>query len=550
MIRTSSLIALAVTLAVPNSAAAQEHHMHGQAERLGTVSFPISCDAAARPLFEQGVAWLHSFEYQAAERLFREAAAADPHCAMAQWGIAMTQYHPLWAAPTAAELAKGTQAIERAIALGSANARERDYLEALHAFYQDAGTRDHRTRVLVYETAMERLHARHPDDREGAVFYALALIAAGTLDDDPNFGRESRAAVLLNAVLAAAPDHPGVAHYLIHGYDYPPLAHLALAAARRYADIAPASAHAQHMPSHIFTRLGLWEEAIRSNLAAEAAARTNAARMGMVGTWDQQLHAMDYLAYAYLQTAQDARAAQVLQEIQAVEHAAQATPTAAYSLATIPARLTLERRQWRDAAALTLSANTLGALPWERFRWAEAAIPFARAIGAAHLGNVGLAREEISRLEAIRDALIIAPGEYDWRRQVDIERQIASAWLALAEGQGQEALRQMRAVADLDDATEKHPVTPGSILPAREQLGELLLELDRPTDALSEYEAALRRAPNRFAALYGAARSARLASDRAKARQYLTQLLQVARNGDRDRPELREAQAMMASAAR
>ena len=544
-IKLPLVLAVLLTSASPTSA---QHgaHEHDAAERVGTVDFPVSCNAEAQTLFNRAVAWLHSFEYQSAERTFAEAAAADPRCAMAQWGIAMSQYHPLWAPPTPQELERGSQAIARARTLSGADGLERDFIEALHVFYEGAPQIDHRTRVLAYEAAMGRLHGRHGSMREVAVFYALALIAAGTLDDDAEFGREQRAATLLGQVLAAAPHHPGVAHYLIHGYDYPPLAHLAIDAARRYADIAPASAHAQHMPSHIFTRLGLWEEAIRSNRAAEQAAINHARQIEMAGTWDQQLHAMDYLAYAYLQSGRDREAAQVLRALQSVERADPPSQTAAYSLSAVPARLALERRQWREAAALTLPESSRGALPWERFRWGEAAIHFARAIGAARSGDAALARQEVASLEAIRDGLNPAPGEYDWRRQVDIQRQIASAWLDFAEGRRDSALAGMRAAADLDDSTEKHPVTPGSILPAREQLGELLLELGRPAGARVEFENAMIRTPNRFASLYGAARAARLAGDPAGARLHYGRLLEIAAGGDGERPELREARAEMA----
>jgi tetratricopeptide (TPR) repeat protein len=549
--KTLTLAGLAVAASAFPAAAQETHpHQHGATERLGTVSFPVSCNAEAQRRFNRAVAWLHSFEYESAERTFREAAEADPTCAMAYWGVAMSQYHPLWAPPTPQELATGSEAIARARALGGGTEREQGYIAALQAFYEGAPAVDHRTRALAYEAAMDRLHSGHPADLEAGIFHALALIAAGTLDDDPEFGRERRAAALLDAALAVAPDHPGVAHYMIHSYDYPPLANLALAAARRYAGIAPASAHAQHMPSHIFTRLGLWDEAIRSNLAAERAAVAHAEHIGMEGTWDQRLHAMDYLAYAYLQTARDGDAQQVLQRLQSVERADPPGQTAAYSLSAVPARLALERRQWREAAALTLSPNTLRALPWDRFRWGEAAVHFARAVGAARSGDVEAARREVASLGTIRDSLSPAPGEYDWKKQVDIERRIAAAWLAFADGRRDEALATMRAAADLDDATEKHPVTPGSILPAREQLGELLLELGRPADALAEYENALRRAPNRFAGLYGAARAARLAGDPAKAQLNYGRLLEIARSGDGNRPELREARAELASTAR
>ena len=542
------VLAALLTSASPTFAQEHDAHQHDPAERVGTVDFPVSCNAGAQILFNRAVAWLHSFEYQSAERTFGEAAVADPSCAMAHWGIAMSQYHPLWAPPTPQELERGSQAIARARTLGGGSALERDFIEALQVFYEGAPQVDHRTRVLAYEAAMERVHGRHGSDREAAVFYALALIAAGTLDDDAQFDRERRAAALLDEALASAPDHPGIAHYLIHGYDYPPLAHLALAAARRYADIAPASAHAQHMPSHIFTRLGLWDEAIRSNRAAEQAAIAHARRIDMAGAWDQQLHAMDYLAYAYLQSGRDREAAQVLEALQSVGRADPPSPTAAYSLSAVPARLALERRHWREAAALTLPPSSRQALPWERFRWAEAAIHFARAVGAARSGDAALAHQEVTALESIRDGLNPAPGEYDWRRQVDIQRRIASAWLDFAEGRREAAVTAMRAAADLDDSTEKHPVTPGSILPAREQLGELLLELGRPEEARLEFESALTRTPNRFASLYGAARAARLAGDSAAARLHYGRLLEIA--GDGERPELREARAELSSVAR
>lgn len=548
MARPSLPLVLAALLTGTSPASAQhaEDHQHGEAERLGTVSFPVSCNAEAQRLFNRAVAWLHSFEYQSAERSFSEAAAADPRCAMAHWGVAASQYHPLWAPPTAQELERGRQALARARSIGGATDRERDYIAALQAFYEDADRVDHRTRVLAYEAAMAQLYRRHGTDREAAVFHALAMIAAGTLDDDRSFAREREAATILNAVLAEAPDHPGVAHYLIHGYDYPPLAELALPAARRYAGIAPASAHAQHMPSHIFTRLGLWDEAIRSNLAAERAALTHAQRTGLAGAWDQQLHALDYLAYAYLQSAQDEQARQVLARLESMERIEPMTPTAAYAVAAVPARLVLERRQWRDAAHLTLPPNLRRAVPWERFRWAEAAIPFARAVGAARSGDVVRAQEAIAELGTIHAGLAVAPGDYDWRRQVEIEQHIAEAWLAFAVGRHAAALELMRTAADLDDATEKHPVTPGAILPAREQLGELLLALDRTAEALTEFERSLERAPNRFAGLYGAARAARLSGNATRSRLHFARLLETTRASDGERPELREARASAA----
>jgi tetratricopeptide (TPR) repeat protein len=366
------------------------------------------------------------------------------------------------------------------------------------------------------------------------------------ITNDRSYANEKKAAQILNRVLAREPQHPGVTHYLIHGYDYPVLAPLALPAARSYARIAPASAHAQHMPSHIFTRMGLWPEAIRSNLDAKAAAKAYAVRNRMLGAWDEQLHAMDYLAYAYLQRAQDKQAWGVLDELNKIQKAEPPNFKVAYAFTAIPARYALERRRWDEAAKLTFPPNTLETFPWQSFRWAEAHIYFARAIGAARTGDTASARQEVEKLTAIRQALVEVKGDYDWAKQVEIKRQVASAWLAHAEGKHEESLRLMRAAAELDDATEKHPVTPGAVLPAREQLGELLLELKQPIAALQEFETSLRSAPNRFNGLYGAARAARLAVDRNKAKTYYGKLAVLTREADSVRPEIDEAKAFLA----
>ncbi|MCA1617079.1 MAG: hypothetical protein LC729_00885, partial [Acidobacteria bacterium] len=384
-----------------------------------------------------------------------------------------------------------------------------------------------------------------PSDREAGVFYALTLIATGMMAHDKSYTREKKAAQILNRVLTREPQHPGVAHYLIHSYDYPALAHLALPAARSYAKIAPASAHAQHMPSHIFTRLGLWQEGIRSNLDAEESAKAHAVRHHISGAWDEQLHAMDYLAYAYLQGAQDRQARGVLDELNKIQRVEPESFKVAYAAAAIPARYALERRRWDEASKLTLP--NLGAFPWPRFRWAEAHIHFARAIGLARTGDTAAARREVEELAAIRQALVEVKGDYDWAKQVEIERQVASGWLAHAEGKQEESLRLMRAAAELDDATEKHPVTPGAILPAREQLGELLMELKQPQAALQEFETSLRSASNRFNSLYGAARAAQLASDQKTARANYGKLLALCRQADSNsRPEIEEAKAFLA----
>lgn len=546
---------LAAALLSSSLASAQDGHQHRHepGEKLGQVNFTISCTPMAQRQFNRAVAWLHSFEYEEAEKAFKEVTVTDPRCGMGYWGIAMSNYHTIWAPPTVAELQKGSEAVAKAKTVSARTQRERDYIAAIETFFKDADKVDHRARSFAYSDAMKRLQARYPSDSEASVFHALTLIATGMMTNDDTYARQKEAAQILNRVLVREPRHPGVAHYLIHSYDYPALAHLALSAARSYAKIAPASAHAQHMPSHIFTRLGLWQEGIRSNLDAEAAAKAFAVRNHLSGAWDEQFHAMDYLVYAYLQSAQDKQARGVLDELNRIPRADPETFKVAYAVAAIPARYALERRRWEEAAKLELPA--LGGFPWARFAWAEAHIHFARAVGAARAGDAASARLSVEKLTAIRDALSVAAGDYDWAKQVEIQRLVASAWLAHAEGKREESLRLMRAGADLEDATEKHPVTPGAVLPAREQLGELLLELQQPVAALKEFETSLLSAPNRFNGVYGAARAARfaadqsnLAADKNKAKSYYGKLLQLARDADTVRPEVEEAKTFLAGA--
>ena len=524
--------------------AQEEHpHSHEPTEKLGRVRFTISCSPKAQMQFNRAVAWLHSFEYEEAEKVFSEVTVTDPQCGMGYWGIALSNYHPLWAPPTPGQLKTGSSAIEKAKVIGTKTQRERDYVEAMAVFYEDADKKDHRTRAFAYSDAMARLHRRHPSDDEAAIFYSLTLVATGMMSSDKTYRREKDAAKILNRVLVRQPQHPGVTHYIIHSYDYPELAPLALRAARSYAKIAPASAHARHMPSHIFTRLGYWQDAVRSNLGAKSAASAHAVRNRMSGVWDEQLHAMDYLVYAYLQGAQDKRAWAVLDELKKIKKVEPESFKVAHSATAIPARYALERRQWDEAAKLPSLPGYWKNFPWQRFRWAEAHIHFARAVGAAHIGDTTSARKEVEQLALIRQELVEVKGDYDWAKQIDIGHRVASAWLAHAEGKPEEALRLMRGAAYLDDATDKHPVTPGAVLPAREQLGELLLELKQPTQALQEFETSLRSAPNRFNGIYGAARAARLASDQKKARMYYGKLIALVAQADSLRPEIKEARA-------
>jgi tetratricopeptide (TPR) repeat protein len=457
----------------------------------------------------------------------------------------MSNYHPLWVPPTPAELQKGWAAVEKAKAVGARTPREQGYIAAMEIFYKDHDKLDHRQRAFAYSDAMKQLSASNASDREASVFYALSLISTGMMLNDKTYVREKQAAEILNRVAVREPRHPGVTHYLIHSYDFPALAHLALPAARSYAKIAPASAHAQHMPSHIFTRMGLWSDAIESNLGAHDSARNFAARNHISGAWDEQLHAMDYLAYAYLQRAQDKRAAGVLDELNQIQRVDPPTFKVAYSVTAIPARYALERRQWNEAAALTLAAGPLRDSLLQRFPWAKAHIHYARAIGAARSGDTASARREVDELSKIKQVLTEVKGDYDWAKQVDIERQVASAWLAYAEGKHDESLQLLRAAADLDDATDKHPVTPGALLPAREQLADLLLELKQPAAALKEFEVSFLSTPNRFNGVYGAARAASLAGNQKSARQYYLKLLSLSRDSDTPRPEIAEARAFL-----
>jgi tetratricopeptide (TPR) repeat protein len=519
-----------------------EQHKHDMGEKLGVVNFTVSCNSAAQQQFNRAVALLHSFWYEEAAKGFVEVTKTDPKCGMGYWGIAMSFYHPVWSPPVAAELRNGSSAVQEANVVGARTQRERDYIAAIGAFYKDADKFDHRTRALAYEKAMEQLYLRYPKDDEAAVFYALALLGTA-LPTDKTYANQKKAGEILNRVLLSEPEHPGVAHYLIHSFDYPALAPLALAAARSYAKIAPSSPHALHMPSHIFTRLGLWQESIESNIASAAAAKNYAAKMHPGAASYDQLHAMDYLAYAYLQTAQDGKVKEIVDTLYSMNKVDANTVAAAYAFAAIPARYALERRQWSEAAALKVHPADF---PWNGFTYAEAMIYFARSLGASRSGDTASASKDIEQLSSIQRSLAEAKETY-WATQVEIQRRAAAAWLAHAEGKQDEALQLMRSAADLENSTEKHPVTPGAIVPARELLGELLLELREPQQALKEFEASLLVSPNRFNGLYDAARAAELSGDREKARTFYAKLTTLGEHSDGTRPALQAAKVFLAS---
>jgi tetratricopeptide (TPR) repeat protein len=500
-------------------------------EQLGQVNFAIACRAEVQADFNRAVALLHSFWFDAAAKAFDAVAQKDPDCAMAHWGIAMTWLgNPFGWPPNPKALQEGWAAVEKAKAIGGKTPREQAYIAAVETFYKDADKIDHRTRAVAYERAMEQLSRQYPDDREAAVFYALALNATA-LPTDKTYANQLKAAEILERIFAEQPNHPGVAHYLIHSYDYPPIAQRGLSAARRYASIAPSAPHALHMPSHIFTRRGFWQESIDSNRASAAAAKNQF----------DQLHAMDYLAYAYLQLVQEQAAKRVLDDLMAIDKVNFEHFVTAYAMAAIPARYALERRKWAEAVALTLPKPDF---PWQRFPQSEAVLVFARGLGAARSGNVEATRKDLARLQELRDALAAAKSSY-WQEQVEIQHQVVSAWVAFADGKREEALQLMRAAADREDATEKHPVTPGPIIPARELLGEMLLESNQPQLALQAFEATMQIEPNRFWGLYGAARAAELAGDRDKAKTYYAQLLALAERADSERPALVQAKAFV-----
>ncbi len=511
-----------------------------ETEKLGRVQFPVSCTAAAQKQFDQALGALHSFWYEEALRMFTAVTETDPGCAMGHWGIAMSIYYPLWVPPSQPTLQKGMNAIEKAKSIGAKTDREGAYIAAIEAFYKDSDKLDHRTRTVAYEKALERIHLQYSNDSEAAIFYALALNATAP-PTDKTYANQLKAGEILEKVFSEQPDHPGVAHYIIHSYDNPALASRGIPAAQRYTKIAPSVPHVQHMPSHIFTRIGLWQESIQSNLGAVAASKAYAAKAHPEAAYYEQLHALDYLAYAYLQGAQDREAKNVLDELRAIKKVQPEAFQAAYAFAAIPARYTLERRRWSEAAALTVTPTTF---PWSRFPWSEAVTHFARAMGSARSGNVANARKDIEKLESLQDALVKAKDSY-WAKQVDIQRRVATAWYLRTERKNDEALQLMQSAADLEDSTDKHPVTPAPIQPARELLGEMLLELGDPAQALKEFEVSHRIEPNRFRGLYGAAKAAQTAGDREKARHYYQRLVSLCERADTDRPEIKEAKGYL-----
>ena len=522
--------------------AQNEHADHAAGENLGTVHFPISCSPEAQRQFDRAVAMLHSFYYPETIKAFAAIAAAEPSCAMAYWGVAISQRPNPLVAPFPPEvLQQGLAAIEKARAAHATTRRERDWIDALAVFFQDYDTVDQKTRTTKYEAAMARLHESYPRDTEASVFYALALNEAVDLMDK-SYSRQLKAAAILEGLQRQLPDHPGIPHYLIHSYDYAPIATKGLPAARRYAGLAPSSPHALHMPSHIFSTLGMWQDAIRSDLASVDAfdamsAHADASVNGIPNPL--AFHSLDFLTNAYLQLGQDQRAKAIVDARNSMSgYPAGIRYSGHTAFAAIPVRYAIERGAWAEAAALQPALT-----PYPQ---AEAITWFGRALGAARSSDLAGAQLDLGEIARLRGQLASAHDSY-WIEQLDIQMKAAGAWIELGEKKLDEAIESMREAADREDRTEKHVAMENRLSPMRELLGELLLETKRPAEAAHEFEFSLRTAPNRFRSLAGAGQAADMSGDRARARLYYQRLVALARDADSERPALTRAREFLAT---
>jgi tetratricopeptide (TPR) repeat protein len=513
--------AVGLVLAQPAFAQAED-------QKLGTVHFQTSCNGEAQKLFDRAMLYQHSFWYRASHKVFDDALKADPECGIAEWGMALSLLLNPHTLPPAKNLSEGAAAIAKGKVIGAKTQRERDYIDALAVMYADYDKVDHRTRIVAYSKAMGEVAQRYPDDDEAQIHYALSLNTSASAADK-TYGNQLKGAAILEPIALRQPQHPGVAHYLIHLYDYPPIADKGLEAARRYAKIAPAASHAQHMPSHIFTRVGYWRDSISSNLESARMAKADREQ-------HEQLHAMDYLVYAYLQVGQDQKATDIIRDMNTVTGFAETYFVGPYALAASPARYAIERADWKAASELQVRPGPLSHV--------QAMTHFARALGAARSGNPEAAKADIARLGELRDKLREAKDAY-WSGQVDIQAQVASAWVLFAESKQDEALKAMSAAADAEDKTEKHPVTPGVPKPARELYGDMLLQSGMPREALAAYEATLKKEPNRLGAYLGAAKAAEKAGDDAKARDYYEKIVAMTDGADQTRTELADARAFV-----
>lgn len=524
---TKARIGTAALLALMGASSASAQEPEESGSPLGKVQFTISCTDEAQRAFDQAVLLLHHMTYPQAQAAFQHVAEMDPRCAMAHWGVAMTLFQPLWPTrPSSAELRQGWEAVQRANALEPPTERERLFIAAADSFFREPGGGDYWQRIRRWKDATETLYRGYPDDQEARAFYALALLATAPAGGSSH-EQQDRAAELLLSVQAENSVHPGAVHYLIHANDTQGREHESLDIVRGYTDIAPANPHALHMPTHIYTRLGQWEDVIEGNLGAADAALEHPAGAEGQYVWDEFPHAVEYLVYAYLQQGADSSAAIQIDRLHTTAHL-QPTFKTAFHLASVPARYALERRDWEAAAELVPRAEE--ALEWDRFPWAEAVTWFARGIGAAHLGHLGeagYARDRLQELERVAEQA----GEDLFTRQIRILRLGVSAWLAHFEGRGVRALELMTEAAELEVSTPKHPVTPAPTLPGHELLGDLLLLQDEPAKALAAYQRSLELHPGRFNSLLGAARAARALGDEQRARSFYSALLETSVGG-------------------
>ena len=511
--------------------------------QLGKTSFLATVPEKLRADFNMAIALLYSFEYDESEKMFAKVIDQAPDCAMAYWGVAMSNFHPLWAPPSPAELEKGAKAIKIARSINKKTKRESDYIEAIATFYEEPDKLDHRSRVLNFEKAMEKIYLDYPDDKEAPVFYALALNAAAD-PADKTYARQKKAFGILNAIFEKEPLHPGIAHYIIHNYDYPGLAEMALPAARKYAAIAPASAHAQHMPSHIFTRLGLWDESIKSNLVAASSGRCYAEQAKLKGYWDEELHALDYLVYAYLQKGEDELAKERVDLLGTIKQVDPLNFKVLFAFAASPARYFLEKRMWKEAAAMEVAPANF---PWDKFPWQKAMIHFTRALGAVQLGKLDNAKTELDSLRSLHTRLSKEKNMSREAAQVAVQIKTGEAWIQYKEGNNDKAVELMTAAANMEDRTEKHPVTPGEIIPARELLGDMLIEMNKPALALEAYKSVLETHPNRFNGLYSAGLAAQRTGNKEEARLYFQKLLNSIGASNSNRSELKNVKLFLSS---
>ncbi len=504
-------------------------------QEFGEIDFSILCNSESRKAFELGISLLHSFEYEEAEKAFVKTIDLDPSCAMAYWGVAMSNFHSLWLQSGNKYLEKGERILEIAQTLPKSE-RDQDYLDAIHVFYKDWESIEHGKRKLLFENKMKELYEKYPDDKEAAIFYALALNATAN-PSDKEYVNQKKAGEILESIFPSQPNHPGIAHYIIHTYDYPELAEQALTTARRYAEIAPASAHAQHMPSHIFIRLGLWEESIGSNLNSTASALCYGQSIDPSGHWDEELHGMDYLVYAYLQIGENEKAQEQLDYLNSFKKVFPVNFKVAYAMAAIPSRIALENKNWADAAKLQFPPIEID---WDNFPWEKSIVHYTRAMGSIRLGDIESSKNELALLTASHQKLLDLEESYK-ANQVKIQINTVSAWIYFAEGKNQEALKLMEEAVKMEYNTTKHAVTPGEVLPTGELLGDLFMEMRNPTKALEAYEIDLKLHPNRFNGLYGAATAAKALDEDQKAAKYFEALLSQTNNSQNDRKEIQEA---------